>query len=130
MTSPFMTVAVLTVLWLIVVVPMVLRRSDEQARERSVRGFGRAMRALGRRPFTILGVGWRISTVLALAAGGAAWLLAVGFLSGLVGYVLFLRSQAQRDRDRRLSRQARLSARRTPSHELASYEAVEPALSA
>jgi hypothetical protein len=50
MTSPFMTVAVLTVLWLIVVVPMVLRRSDEQARERSVRGFGRAMRALGRGP--------------------------------------------------------------------------------
>jgi hypothetical protein len=223
MTSPFMTVAVLTVLWLIVVVPMVLRRSDEQARERSVRGFGRAMRALGRRPdasvaeaqrrrgpviappivgprssvfvrgetvrrptsaaeeaamyaedrsdmsaggggasarlelsedggislangemsaarvammarrrrsITILGVGWLISTVLALAAGGAAWLLAVGFLAGLVGYVLFLRSQAQRDRDRRLSRQARLSARRTPSHELASYEAVEPAPSA
>ena len=50
MLSPFMTVVVLTVLWLIVVVPMVLRRSDERRRERSVDGFGRAMRALGRRP--------------------------------------------------------------------------------
>jgi hypothetical protein len=50
MLSPFMTVAVLTVLWLIVVVPMVLRRNDERGRERSVDGFGRAMRALGRRP--------------------------------------------------------------------------------
>jgi membrane protein implicated in regulation of membrane protease activity len=49
MLSPLMTVVVLTVLWLIVVVPMVVRRSDERRRERSVDGFGRAMRALGRR---------------------------------------------------------------------------------
>jgi hypothetical protein len=48
-----MTVVVLTVLWLIVVVPMVLRRSDERRRERSVDGFGRAMRALGRRADTV-----------------------------------------------------------------------------
>jgi hypothetical protein len=47
--SPMMTVFVLAVLWLIVVVPMVLRRSDENKRDRSVDGFGRAMRALGRR---------------------------------------------------------------------------------
>jgi Flp pilus assembly protein TadB len=52
MLSPFMTVAVLTVLWLIVVVPMVLRRNDERRRERSVDGFGQAMRALGRRAGT------------------------------------------------------------------------------
>jgi membrane protein implicated in regulation of membrane protease activity len=52
MLSPFMTVVVLTVLWLIVVVPMVLRRTDERRRERSVEGFGRAMRALGRRAAT------------------------------------------------------------------------------
>src|SRR3954462_9022708 len=52
MLSPMMTVVVLTVLWLIVVVPMVLRRSDERRRERSVEGFGRAMRALGRRAGT------------------------------------------------------------------------------
>ncbi|MGN6606939.1 MAG: divisome protein SepX/GlpR [Jatrophihabitans sp.] len=44
-----MTVVVLTVLWLIVVVPMVVRRNDERRRERDVAGFGRAMRALGRR---------------------------------------------------------------------------------
>lgn len=50
--SPLMTVVVLVVLWLIVVVPMVLRRSDERRRERSVEGFGRAMRALGRRAGT------------------------------------------------------------------------------
>jgi membrane protein implicated in regulation of membrane protease activity len=53
MLSPFMTVAVLAVLWLIVVVPMVLRRSDERRHERSVEGFGRAMRALGRRAVTV-----------------------------------------------------------------------------
>jgi hypothetical protein len=43
------TVFVLAVLWLIVVVPMVVRRNDEKRRERSVAGFGRAMRALGKR---------------------------------------------------------------------------------
>ncbi|PZS19839.1 MAG: hypothetical protein DLM57_03055 [Pseudonocardiales bacterium] len=43
-----MTVFVLAVLWLIVVVPMIVRRNDERRRDRSVDGFGRAMRALGR----------------------------------------------------------------------------------
>jgi membrane protein implicated in regulation of membrane protease activity len=52
MLSPFMTVLVLVVLWLIVVVPMVLRRNDARRRERSIEGFGRAMRALGRRAGT------------------------------------------------------------------------------
>ncbi|WP_096302705.1 hypothetical protein [Jatrophihabitans sp. GAS493] len=47
-----MTVVVLAVLWLIVVVPMVLRRKDERARERSVASFGQAMRALTRAPVT------------------------------------------------------------------------------
>jgi hypothetical protein len=47
--SPMTTVFVLAVLWLIVVVPMVVRRNDEKRRERSVAGFGRAMRALGKR---------------------------------------------------------------------------------
>jgi hypothetical protein len=46
--SPMTTVFVLAVLWLIVVVPMVLRRNDAKRRERSVAGFGRSMRALGR----------------------------------------------------------------------------------
>ena len=49
MPSPLMTVVILTVLWLIVVVPMVLRRNDEKRRERSVAEWGRGMRALGRR---------------------------------------------------------------------------------
>ena len=47
MLSPMTTVFVLAVLWLIVVVPMIVRRNDERRRERSVDGFGRAMRALG-----------------------------------------------------------------------------------
>ena len=49
MLSPMMTVFVLAVLWLIVVVPMIVRRNDERKRDRSVAGFGRSMRALGRR---------------------------------------------------------------------------------
>lgn len=52
MPSPFMTVVILTVLWLIVVVPMVLRRNDEKKRERSVAEWGKGMRALGRRAGT------------------------------------------------------------------------------
>jgi hypothetical protein len=44
-----MMVVVLAVLWLIVVVPMVVRRNDERRRDRSIVGFGQAMRALGRR---------------------------------------------------------------------------------
>src|SRR3954452_25591285 len=47
-----MTVFVLVVLWLIVVVPMIVRRNDERKRDRSVDGFGQAMRALGRRSQT------------------------------------------------------------------------------
>jgi hypothetical protein len=47
--SPMMTVFVLAVLWLIVVVPMIFRRHDERRREKSVDGFGKAMRALGQR---------------------------------------------------------------------------------
>lgn len=49
MLSPLMTVFVLAVLWLIVLVPMFVRRRDERRRDRDVDGFGRAMRALGRR---------------------------------------------------------------------------------
>jgi hypothetical protein len=48
--SPMMTVFVLAVLWLIVVVPMLVRRNDARRRERSVAGFGAMMRALGRGP--------------------------------------------------------------------------------
>jgi hypothetical protein len=168
-----MTVVVLIVLWLIVVVPMLVRRSDERRRERSVDGFGRAMRALGRRSATVrsssdvfvprgeraddasvplaaprrrpvpaaqealmypvdrsemsearrqmmvrrrrsLGIliaGTVIFTLLALIMGGMLWLLATPFLVGLAGYLLFLRNQALRDRERRTSRQLRAAER-------------------
>lgn len=46
MLSPMMTVAVLAVLWLIVVVPMVLKRRDDRAGAKSVARFGTAMHAL------------------------------------------------------------------------------------
>ena len=49
MTSPMLTVFVLAVLWLIVVVPMIVRRHDDRANERSVEQFGKSMRALTRR---------------------------------------------------------------------------------
>ncbi len=49
MGSPTLTVSVLLVLWLIVIVPMIFRRKDERAQERSVQRFGRAMRSLTRR---------------------------------------------------------------------------------
>jgi hypothetical protein len=44
-----LTVVVLAVLWLIVVVPMIVRRNDARAGERSVLRFASAMRALGSR---------------------------------------------------------------------------------
>jgi membrane protein implicated in regulation of membrane protease activity len=167
-----MTVVVLIVLWLIVVVPMLVRRSDERRRERSVDGFGRAMRALGRRSATVrppsdvfvprderadapvppaaarrrpvpaaqealmypvdrsemsearrqmmvrrrrslglLGAGTVVFTLLALIMGGLLWLLAVLFIAGLACYLLFLRNQALRDRERRQSRQLRAAER-------------------
>jgi hypothetical protein len=172
--SPMMTVFVLAVLWLIVVVPMVVRRNDERRRDRSVDGFGRAMRALGqrnlaaasagaqgsevfvprerraatpatatrrpvpvaqealmypvdrsemsaartqmmarrRRSLGLLTLGAVVSGPTALLMGGLLWLVAAPFVLGLVGYVYFLRSQALRDRDRRVTRQIRAAERR------------------
>ncbi|GAB2455265.1 divisome protein SepX/GlpR [Jatrophihabitans fulvus] len=176
MPSPAMTVVILVVLWLIVVVPMIFRRSDEKRRERTVADWGRGMRALGRRAdadgraadvfvprrsepaaplaaparrpipaaqealmyppdrgelsdarvammarrrrsLTILAGGSLLFTVLAMLVGGLLWLLAVPFLAGLAGYVLFLRNQALRDRDRRESRQLRATARRATGYD-------------
>jgi hypothetical protein len=48
-----LTVLVLAVLWLIVVVPMIVRRHDERANERSVERFGTSMHALGRYPVAL-----------------------------------------------------------------------------
>jgi uncharacterized membrane protein len=169
--SPMMTVFVLAVLWLIVVVPMLFRWHDARRREKSVDGFGRSMRALGRRATAadarpevfvpsargagqkavstrrpvpaaeealmypvdsremseartqmmarrrrslgILGAGSIVLVPTAFLTGGLMWLIALPFLLGLLGYVLFLRSQAQKDRDRRYNRQQRAVARRT-----------------
>src|SRR5579875_630478 len=49
MFSPMMTVVVLAVLWLIVVIPMLVKRKDDRAGERSAARFGSAMRALSSR---------------------------------------------------------------------------------
>jgi hypothetical protein len=175
--SPMMTVSVLVVLWLIVVVPMVVRRNDERKRDRAVDGFGQAMRALGRRShptdtqvfvptaraaepaarsastesqlptrrpvpaaqealmypvdrsemtearaqmmarrrrsLTILIAGTVLFLPLALFMGAIMWLPGLGFAAGLGGYFWFLRSQARKDRERRLHRQQRAAQRRT-----------------
>jgi hypothetical protein len=184
--SPMMTVFVLAVLWLIVVVPMVFRRHDERRRERTVAGFGRSMRALGRRSASAgrsdaraevfvpsarpagtgpvstrrpvpaaeealmypvdrsemsparaqmmarrrrslgtLGVGTIVLVPTALLTGGLMWLLAAPFALGLFGYVLFLRSQAQRDRDRRQNRQLRAMERRVRSTDVTAAPAPD-----
>ncbi len=49
MSSSALTVLVLAVLWLVVVVPMLVRRKDERAPERSVARFGRASWSSGGR---------------------------------------------------------------------------------
>jgi len=49
MISPMMTVVVLAVLWLIVVIPMLIKRNDDRAGERSVARFSTAMRSLSAR---------------------------------------------------------------------------------
>ncbi len=183
MLSPMMTVFVLAVLWLIVVVPMVFRRHDERRREKSVAGFGRSMRALGRRAsrsdaraevyvpsarppdsrpvstrrpvpaaeealmypvdnaemsparaqmmsrrrrsLGALGAGTVVLVPTALVTGGLMWLVAAPFVLGLLGYLVFLRSQAQRDRDRRQNRQLRAMQRRTRSTDVTAAPAPE-----
>jgi hypothetical protein len=143
MLSPFMTVVVLTVLWLIVVVPMVLRRSDERQNraraplaaparrpvpaaqealmyppDRSELSAARAqMLARRRRSLGILVGGSALFGMLALIMGGVLWLLAAPFLLGVAGYVLFLRNQALRDRVRRENRQLRATSRRTSGYD-------------
>ena len=183
MLSPLMTVFVLAVLWLIVVVPMLLRRGDERRRDRSVDGFGRTMRALGRRPelaesrpdvyvprehraaaespakaarsavttrrpvpaaqealmypvdrsemsaaraqmmgrrrrsLGTLGAGTVLFLLLSFVVGGLMWLPGLGFTLGLAGYLFFLRSQALRDRERRLNRLQRANVRRDSGYD-------------
>ncbi len=177
MASPMMTVLLLAVLWLIVVVPMVVRRKDERAGERTVARFGAAMGALtpdptppptagsveraaaspaapiaapaSRRPVPVskeslmyppdrhdlsdarrrmlvrrrrsLTTLTAASVILLLAAWltGAAILLGLAVLAilGLGGYLLFLRSQALRDRDRRQNRRQRVTSHPKPGYD-------------
>lgn len=204
MTSPMLTVLVLAVLWLIVVVPMIVRRHDDRAHERSVEQFGRSMRALTRRhvalsrpavsrpidvddtrhavrrvagprtprgadlrpdlfvpgarpaalapsmrrpvpaaeetlmypvdrtemsparasmmarrrrSLALLGLGSLACLVLAVVMGGALWVPALLFLTGLGGYLYFLRSQVLRDRERREARQVRAGVRRPAGYD-------------
>jgi hypothetical protein len=46
--SPMMTVVVLTILWLVVVVPMIVRKGDDAARTRTMTRFRGGLRTLGR----------------------------------------------------------------------------------
>ncbi|MCW2529275.1 MAG: hypothetical protein JWM76_4135 [Pseudonocardiales bacterium] len=188
MTSPMLTVVVLAVLWLIVVVPMIVRRKDERAGERSVARFGSAMRALSsrrssalapeeaefdsedlarsepaihvsgavnrrpvpaskeslmyppdrndmsearrqmmtrrRRSLTGLGGAGVLFLLVALVTGSMlVWVLELLVLASLSGYVLFLRSQARRDRERRASRLQRA----TTSRAVDGYDATAEA---
>ncbi|TAM82354.1 MAG: hypothetical protein EPN43_13660 [Jatrophihabitans sp.] len=174
MLSPVLSVSILVILWLIVIVPMVLRRNDDLRRDRSVAGFGRSMRALGRRShapartevfvprerapqelasrtrrpvpaaqealmypvdrsdmsaarvrmltrrrrsLAILVGGSVFFSFLALAFLSVPWWPAVLFIGGLVGYLWFLRSQALRDRERRVNRQQRALLRQPDSYD-------------
>ncbi|MCU1688405.1 MAG: hypothetical protein JWN20_333, partial [Jatrophihabitantaceae bacterium] len=71
------------------------------------------MLARRRRSLTVLGAGTGLSLLLLLLRGGAlVTLAALVFTLSLVGYVWFLRTQAQRDTARRANRLARASSTR------------------
>ncbi len=65
-----------------------------------------------RRSLAILGIGVVAFAVAGLLRSGVWWLAAGAFGLGLVSYLWFLRSQALRDRERRLTRQQRATQRR------------------
>jgi hypothetical protein len=71
-----------------------------------------------RRSLGTLGGGTLLFVLLALAVGGIVWLAAVAFLVGLAGYLYFLRSQALRDRERRMTRLQRASLRRDEGYDV------------
>lgn len=127
MLSPMTLVVGLTVMWLIVVVPMIVRRPAgpgsarvPTAEEASVHNTDhpelsdarRQMIARRRRSLTILIAGCALSAPLALMRGGVIWPVAIAFVGGLAGYLYFLRGQARRDRERRAARENRAASRR------------------
>jgi len=71
----------------------------------------RAMLDRRKHSLAVLIIGSLIAVGLALAFGGPVWVLAVGFLAGLGGYLVFLRRQVVQDRDRRAGRLARAASR-------------------
>lgn len=77
------------------------------------------MLARRRRSLTVLGAGTALSLVLLLVRGGTLVTVAAAlFALGLVGYLWFLRTQAQRDAARRANRLARAShSRLAESHD-------------
>jgi hypothetical protein len=202
MISPMMTVLVLAVLWLIVVVPMIVKRKDDRAGERSAARFGSAMRALStgrslgslvrpapppdldgratpqihthaqvfvpggaaraiaarrpvpaamealmypdrvaktdlsharrqmmsrrRRSLTLLSAGTVLGLLwVVMASSTMAWLFAVLFTASLGGYLLFLRNQALRDRERRETRQQRSGLRRNHGYDATAGHAFQ-----
>ncbi|MGI8667971.1 MAG: hypothetical protein ACR2N4_18395 [Jatrophihabitans sp.] len=203
MISPMMTVVVLAVLWLIVVIPMLVKRADDRAGERSAARFGSAMRALStrrslgslaravpqddlaerpaasidthaqvfvpggaapasaarrpvpaameavmypdqvakadlsearrqmmarrRRSLTLLAAGTVLGLLWVIATGSTlAWSVGMLFLAGLGSYLLFLRNQALRDRERRESRQQRSGLRQSHGYDATEELAFQP----
>jgi hypothetical protein len=117
-----MTVVVLVALWLVVVVPMLLHRSNERTRrpvpvaeeatmypaDRSETSEARRQMMVRRRRSlgTLIG-GTLLFVVLAVALGGMLWLPVVPFALGLLGYLYFLRNQATRERVQRVGGELR-----------------------
>ena len=56
MSSTILMAIVLVVMWLVVLVPMFVRRHDERSETRSMEAFASAMRVLSRRPAGTRGV--------------------------------------------------------------------------
>jgi hypothetical protein len=117
-----MTIVVgLTIMWMIVVGPMIFRRraGERQAIRRRMptaeeealqdhqesSEARRQMMSRRRRSLTVLIAGFALSVSLAVLRGGVAWPVAVAFAGGLGGYLFFLRTQARRDRERRQFRE-------------------------
>jgi hypothetical protein len=202
MISPMMTVLVLAVLWLIVVIPMLVKRKDDRAGERSAARFGSAMRALStgrslsslvrpappveldgrvtpqfsthaqvfvpggasraiaarrpvpaameavmypdrvakadlsharrqmmtrrRRSLTLLSAGALLGMLWVLMAGSTtAWMVGLLFVASLGSYLLFLRNQALRDRERRETRLQRSGLRHNHGYDATAGQAVQ-----
>jgi hypothetical protein len=127
------TVLVLSVLWLIVVVPMIVRRGDAPRRastssrrrqpvaaqeaqmhplDRTEMSAARAsMMKRRRRSLGLLIGGSVVFAALATLAGGMFWAAAAVFVLALGGYLSFLRGQARRDHERQVTRMDRVQHR-------------------